>query len=229
MVRYAVDDGAGPSSFLLTGSAEPTTSLVHSGAGRIITVRMRPLSLAERGLGDTSVSLRDLLDGGRPAVDGRSEVDLLGYADEIVRSGLPGVRDLGGRARTAWLDGYLDLVVERDFPEQGHLVRRPGLLKGWLAAYAAATASTASILEAATPGEESKPAKATTIAYRDVLRQLQLLDQVPAWSPLANNFTRLAGTPKYHLANPALAARLLELDVVSLTAPSAGRPGLPRG
>jgi predicted AAA+ superfamily ATPase len=47
-VRRAVDDGAGPGSFLLTGSASPTNPPTHSGAGRIVRVRLRPMTLAER-------------------------------------------------------------------------------------------------------------------------------------------------------------------------------------
>src|SRR5688572_7765344 len=36
MVRRAVDDGASPGSFLLTGSALPDPLPTHSGAGRIV-------------------------------------------------------------------------------------------------------------------------------------------------------------------------------------------------
>src|SRR5690606_18543862 len=49
-VRRAVDAGARPGSYLLTGSASPTRPPTHSGAARVVTVRMRPLSLAERGI-----------------------------------------------------------------------------------------------------------------------------------------------------------------------------------
>jgi len=38
--------------FLLTGSAGPATAPSHSGAGApIVTLRMRPMTLAERGIG----------------------------------------------------------------------------------------------------------------------------------------------------------------------------------
>src|SRR5680860_83232 len=47
-VRRAVDDAAPVGSFLLTGSALPDPPPTHSGAGRIVTVRMRPLALSER-------------------------------------------------------------------------------------------------------------------------------------------------------------------------------------
>lgn len=230
-VRRSVDNAPDPARFLLTGSASPTTAPTHSGAGRIVTVRMRPMSLAERGLQSTSVSLSRLLAGGREPVEGTAELGLLDYAEEIVRSGFPAIRALSGRARRAQLDGYLARIVEHDFPEQGHLVRRPQTLRIWLAAYAAATATTSSynvILDAATPGESDKPAKTTTIAYRDVLAQLWLLDPVPGWSPSRSQLNRLGTAPKHHLADPALAARLLGAEVTTLLDDSVTGPPLPR-
>lgn len=219
VVRRGVDRDPRPGRFLLTGSAAPREVPVHSGAGRIVQIRMRPMSLAERGLETSTVSLRELLSGDRLAVDGATTVGLADYADEIVRSGLPGIRELPPRARRAQLDGYVARIVEREFPEQGLVVRRPATLRSWLAAYAAATASTASysaILDAATPGDSGKPARTTTGAYRDVLAKLWLLDPVPGWLPARNAFARLAQTPKHHLADPALAARLLGVDADAL-------------
>src|SRR3954447_4830279 len=72
LVRRAVDDGAPPGSFLLTGSAVPNPPPTHSGAGRIVSIRMRPLALSER-LGATSVSLAELLRGASAAVTGTTE------------------------------------------------------------------------------------------------------------------------------------------------------------
>jgi predicted AAA+ superfamily ATPase len=218
-VRRSVDRDATPGRFLLTGSASPVHAPTHSGAGRIVRLRMRPMSLAERGIESPSVSLRGLLTGAREAVHGTTGVQLATYTEEIVRSGFPGIRPLTDRPRRAQLAGYLDRIVERDFPEQGHLVRRPATLRAWLAAYAAATATTASynaILDAATAGDSDKPAKTTTIAYRDVLSQLWLLEPVEAWLPTRNRLSRLASSPKHHLADPALAAALLGVGVTAL-------------
>lgn len=134
-VRRAVDDGAPPGRFLLTGSATATAT-THSGAGRIVTLRMRPMSLAERGITAPTVSLRTLLKGDREEVVGTTDVGLETYVEEIVQSGFPGIRTLSARAAHAQLDGYISRVVEHDFPDQGHLVRRPASLLGWLRAYA---------------------------------------------------------------------------------------------
>lgn len=177
------------------------------------------MGLTERGLDTPSVSLRELLTGQRPQIDGKATLNLADYTDEVVRSGFPGIRGLPPRARRAQLDGYLTRVVKREFPEQGMVVRRPATLRAWLAGYAAATSSTASynaILEAATPGQANKPAKTTAIGYRDVLDSLWLLDPVPGWLPSGNHFTRLVQAPKHHLADPALAARLLGVDAEAL-------------
>jgi predicted AAA+ superfamily ATPase len=232
LVRRSVDRDPRGGRFLLTGSATPVTAPTHSGAGRIVRVRMRPMTLAERALERPTVSLRTLLTGTRPAVNGNTAVDLPAYTEQIVSSGFPAIRTLPARARRAQLDGYLDRIVEHDFPEQGHLVRRPATLRAWLTAYAAATATTASynaILDAATPGEGDKPAKTTTIAYRDVLTQLWLVEPLPGWLPTRSSFTRLGQAPKHHLADPALAARLLGMDTPALLAGAPAGPPVPRG
>jgi hypothetical protein len=57
---------------------------------------------------------------------------------------------------------------------------------------------------------------------------LWLLDAVPGWSPHRNTFTRLGTTPKHHLADPALAARLLGADVPALLDDSVPGTAVPR-
>ncbi len=214
MVRRSIDRNPAGGRFLLAGSATPIHLPTHSGAGRIVRLRMRPLSLAERLPGHAVISLATLMTGTRPAIDSDTQYELADYTHDVLTSGFPAIRPLPERARRLQLDGYLDRLTEHDFPEQGHRVRRPASLRAWLAAYAAATSTTATyntILDAATPGESSKPSKVTTIAYRDILTQLWLVDEVPGWTPPGNEFARLAQAPKHHLADPALAARLLNV------------------
>jgi predicted AAA+ superfamily ATPase len=227
-VRRAVDAGAQAGSFLLTGSASPTEPPTHSGAGRIVQVRLRPMTLAERGIDASTVSLSQLLRGERGPVSGRTDVNLERYVQEILVSGFPGLRGLSDRLSRAQLDGYIDRIIDRDFDELGRQVRRPGTLRRWMQAYAAATATTASyekIRDAATSGHGEKPARATTQPYRDVLERLWILDPVPAWLPTRSRLARLSAPPKHHLADPALAARLLGLDAAALLqAQPAGPP-----
>jgi predicted AAA+ superfamily ATPase len=218
-VRSAVDAGAEPGRFLLAGSAVPLGAPIHSGAGRILHVRMRPLSLAERGA-EPAVSLAALLAGQHEGVSGQTEWTLSDYAREIARSGFPGLRRYSDDLAADYLDGYLADTASRDFPQQGLRLRQPDTLTRWLRSYAAATATTAhysAILDAATPGEGDKPARKTTLAYRDVLSSLWLLDDVPPYGAALGSGTALARAPKRFLADPALATRLLGLDAEMLT------------
>ena len=177
------------------------------------------MTLSERGTAQPVISLRTLLTGQRPPIEGTCDLRLVDYAEEILASGFPGLRGLSSRALRFQLDSYLRNAVDRDVPEQGLAVRKPEAMLAWLRAYAAATASTASdssLLDAATPGQADKPARSTSIAYRDVLTQLWLLDPVPAWAPTGHPLTRLGQAPKHHLADPALAARLLGTNLTAL-------------
>lgn len=217
-VRHDVDAGVTPGSYLLAGSSLPAEAPRHSGAGRMVTVRMRPLSLAERQLTTPTVSLADLL-AGRAEIGGESRLTLDDYTSEITASGFPGIRSVPGDVRADLLDGYLATVVDRDFADAGRPVRRPSTLRAWLAAYAAATSTSAAynvILDAATPGLPDKPSRSTIIAYREVLERMWLLEELPAWTGSRNLLAALRQAPKHHLADPALAARLLGVGSRSL-------------
>lgn len=230
-VRRAVDAGASRGTFLLTGSASPADTGTHSGGGRIVSLRMRPLSLAERLPGVATVSLRELLAGNRPAVKGRSSFRLEDYTEEILRSGFPGLRGLSGRPLRIQLDSYLERVVDREFPELGHPVRNAAGLRRWMAAYAAATATTTSfekIRDASTGGERDKPARSTVQPYREILERLFILDALPGWKPTRSHIGELGLPPKHHLADPALAARLLGATADALLAGESPGPSVPR-
>lgn len=219
-VRRAVDDDATGGRFLLTGSANPPSNArMHSGAGRIVRMLMRPLAFSERGLSEPTVSLRALLAGQQGELSGVSGVRLADYVDEILRSGFPGIRDLPDRARRAQLDSYIARIVDHDLPESGASVRRPSTVRSWLAAYGAATATDASysgILDASTSGESDKPARQTVDAYRDHLQRIFVLDPLPAWTPAFAPLRRLTQSPKHHLVDPALAARMAGVERASL-------------
>ena len=219
LVRRAVDDDPAGGRFLLTGSAAPTNLPAHSGAGRIVTMRMWPLSLAERGLCPPTVRLADLMSGNRQQIEGESAVGLIEYTREIMHSGFPAIRPLSPRLTRARLDGYIERMVDRDFDDMGHTVRDRRSLTRWLAAFAAATSTTTAykkIREAATSGEADGPSKPTAIAYRRVLEQTWMIEEVPAWLPARNHLRRLGTAPKHQLADPALAARLLGLRAEAL-------------
>ena len=124
-MRRAVDHDPTGSRFLLAGSAGiPLGVRIHSGAGRIVRITMRPLAFSERQLEEHTISLRAILARDRPEISGSTTLGVSAYTDEILRSGFPGIRHLPERARNLQLDSYLARIVDRELPENGVEVRR---------------------------------------------------------------------------------------------------------
>lgn len=113
-VRYKVDQTAQKGQFILTGSATPNhKGILHSGAGRIARLRMRPMSLWESGDSRGKVSLEQLCQGKlTPAMTG--EVDLKKLIELIIRGGWPGSLGLTLEQAALLPAQYLDAVIDDD-------------------------------------------------------------------------------------------------------------------
>lgn len=231
-VKRVVDSnvsGIGP--FILTGSAYVPGVATHSGAGRIHELRMRPMTLPERGVSTPTVSLKSLFEGGSVAFrSGNSTMKLADYVEEIVASGFPGIRTLSKRVRRAQLDSYVAAIVQKDIREAGHSARRPQAVMAWLRGYAAATATSTSWEKIRNAANQSgaTPARSTLQPYIEVLQMLRILDEVPAWLPSYSPFANLGQASKHHLADPALSARLLGMTTQKLISGEAGEIIIPR-
>ncbi len=212
-VRRAVDAGAPPGSFILTGSASPQPeSETHSGAGRILGTVMRPMTIAEKHPQEPKIKLSELFDGQPSPQPRRINFTIVDYCQAAEQSGFPAIWQLPDIVRTEFLDDYLRRIIDRDVPQLGVAVRAPETMRRWLAAYAAASSTTAaysSILDATTAGDGSQPAKTTTMTFRDLLSKIFILDPVPAWNSVRNPLKRVAQAPKHQLVDPALSLRLL--------------------
>jgi len=222
-VRRAVDDGAKPGTFLLTGSISNTDTNIHSGAARIIRRKMYPLALSERGIEKPTVSISELFSSAVPftaSISGKTDVTSRDYLYEISASGLPEFRHYTTESRRIAFESFFANILSHDFRQQGIRLRQPETMLRWLRAYAAAVSTDAGyseILDASTAGVGNKPAAKTTIAYREALENLWLLDELMPWTEGESFFSGLKLSPKHYLAGPALAAYLLGLDEKILT------------
>lgn len=222
LVRRAVDDGARPGSFLLTGSATPVDSRgTHSGAGRIVSVRLRPLGFSERQVTTPSVSFSKLLESaGKAPIEGETKFSLGDYAAEIERGGFPGIRDFSEFGRANQMETYLERIIDRDLPEAGFLSRDRETLLKWIRAYAAGTATTTSysnLLANVYASQSAQPAKTTVLNYQKHLERIWVVDPIPGWSPSFNPLKHTGQAPKHHLLDPALAMTAMGLGASALT------------
>lgn len=113
-VRYRVDKTGRKGQFILTGSATPNhKGILHSGAGRIARLRMRPMSLFESGDSSGAVSLEALCRGElAPAATG--EVELRRLIGLIIRGGWPGSLGLAPEQAALLPAEYLNAVIDDD-------------------------------------------------------------------------------------------------------------------
>ena len=113
-VRYEVDKRAEKGQFILTGSATPNhKGIMHSGAGRIAKIRMRPMSLYESGDSSGKISLISIADGTIQA-EMTGEVELTELFRLIVRGGRPGNISIPLKQAMLIPDEYLNAVIDDD-------------------------------------------------------------------------------------------------------------------
>ena len=212
-MRRACDDRGRPGQFILTGSADPPDDITrHSGAGRILRVRMRPMSLFESGESDGSVSLAELFAPGR-----RSAPDSGRHLGEIMamacRGGWPALVSSGADPPAALrvLRGYLDEISRTDVSRVDGVARNPAGVRRLLESVARNIACEASFatLAADTAGEDPAIDRKTVSSYMAALARLFVVEDLPAWRPRITSRSALRNAPKRHLADPSLAAAAL--------------------
>lgn len=227
-MRRACDAGGAGGQFILTGSADPPDDITrHSGAGRIIRVRMRPMSLFESGESDGAVSLGALLEGqGCTASDtGLTLGDVLALA---CRGGWPRTRRAGPDTAGAACRAYLDEISRTDVSRVDGVERDPVRVGRLLVSLArnVATEVRHTVLAADTAAAGEAPLERRTVAdYLAALGRLFVVEEVPAWRPHLASRAQVRRSPKIHLADPSLTAAALDVCVDRLMRdlPFAGR------
>ena len=214
-VRHAVDDGLPNGSVLFTGSSIRVNSRVHSGAGRIIRLKLRPYSIEERNLSDSYIRIEDLFNfDSKATVNGETDKTLVDYLDEIYRSGFPGIRNKSERIRKVLLKSYVTNIAEHEFEENGFKILNPHSLLAWMRIYAASigTETKQSTLINAVTANDAIPSAPTVSKYREALEILDITDEVQPFLPMGKIYGNLAKGTKHFMLDPAIALSLLGVE-----------------
>lgn len=162
---------------------------------------------------ESSSLLDDLSDMGadRLAVPRTEPLDLRGYAELAIRGGFPEpALRLPVAERAPWLESYIDQLLTRDVSAISDR-RDPQLLRRY---FEACALNTAGVTDQEKIRGVAGVARATADAYERLLRNLLVVDMVPAW--WTNRLKRLARGPKRYIVDPSLALASLRLDVTGL-------------
>ncbi|WP_159618425.1 ATP-binding protein [Ruania rhizosphaerae] len=221
-VKRAVDAGAAPGSFLLTGSVRARqTSSVWPGTGRLIPVRMHGLTQGELtgSLPRAETFVDRLFEGDVEEGAIQDPPSVFDYIALAATGGFPEAIALPDDLRRDWFDGYVTQLAGRDIAEIADL-RSPQALVRLLRALAANTAGSPTTT---TLAEATRADHRTTMRYLDLLEEVGIAERLPPWT--SNRLSRLVKLPKLHLTDTGLALRLLGLDAetASRTSDARGR------
>lgn len=213
-VRYQVDQNAQKGQFILTGSATPNhKGILHSGAGRIAKLRMRPMSLFESGDSSGKVSLESLCHGTlTPVMTG--EVDLKALIGLIVRGGWPGALHLPVEQAAMLPAEYLNAVIDDDVYRMDGIRRNTAkmrLLLRSLARNESTTATNKTLKNDIREMDDEDIDVETVKEYLDIFDRLFLTDNQLPFSTGVRSSVRVKQAVKRHFCDPSLACSLLKI------------------
>ena len=217
-VRYRVDQTPQKGQFILTGSATPNhKGILHSGAGRIAKLRMRPMSLYESGDSSGTVSLEQLCRGQlNPAMTG--EVSLKKLIELIIRGGWPGAVNLPVEQAALLPAEYLNAAIDDVYRIDGvkRNTTKMRLLLRSLARNESTTVSNRTLKKNIREVDDEDIDINTVKDYLDIFERLFILDNQPPFSTGVRSSVRVKQAVKRHFSDPSLACSLLKLTPASL-------------
>lgn len=218
-VRFSVDQKKSPGLYILTGSATPNhKGQLHSGAGRIGTLRMRPMSLFESKNSSGDISLKKLCEGDLiPRITG--EVSLNQLIEFIVRGGWPGTLEMTVQQAMLVPREYLRAILNDDIQRldgKKRNLHKMELLLRSLARNESTTVTNKTLKNDIKEIDNEDIDVETVAEYLDLLERLFLIDNQKPLSSNIRSSVRIKQSEKRHLSDPSLACSLLNVTPESL-------------
>lgn len=218
-VRFKVDQTTRKGQFILTGSATPNhKGILHSGAGRIARLRMRPMTLWESGASTGQVSLQQLCNNViTPSLT--VDIDLNALIDLIIRGGWPGNLETPLQQASLLPTQYLDAIINDDVYRIDGIKRdihKMQLLLRSLARNESTTVTNKTLMKDIKAIDDEDIDSNTLSAYLDIFNRLFIIDNQPPFAPGIRSSVRVKQAEKRHFVDPSLASALLKATPTSL-------------
>ena len=213
-LRYEVDQRDEFGQFILTGSSVPARldPSSHTGTGRIVRMKMRPMSLYESGESSGQVSLKELFEGKEP--EGTDSHSLEEIAFEICRGGWPKAIGIQEKAALQQAIDYYDAVVSDDISRADGISRDKDRTRRLLRSYARNIASQASletVRQDILANDTDTFDSATLYSYINALKKIFVIEDSPAWNPNLRSKAAIRTTETRYFVDPSIAAAALSI------------------
>jgi predicted AAA+ superfamily ATPase len=202
--------------FILTGSSTPAdkTEIHHSGAGRIVTLMMRPMSLAESLDSRGTVSLNALFDNPSMSIfDLNEDWSISDLAYLICRGGWPlSVQPDRQVALDVTSNYYQGLFNFENSENKKFRNKSPEMMRMILRSYARNISTEAAyrtlIADVSASNNRTMDSK-TFDDYMDALKDLYILDDLDAWNPNLRSKAVVRSTSTRHFVDTSIACQAL--------------------
>jgi hypothetical protein len=211
-VRFEVDQRDKKGQFILTGSATPTQKgILHSGAGRIATLRMRPMSLYESKDSSGQISLESVCNEDFKSIM-IEEPNLEDIINLIIRGGWPGSLNLKEANYSLIAKEYLNAIINHDIYRLEGINRDTKKMNKLLKSLARNECTTVSIntLKKDIKESDNEIIDNDTISnYLNIFERMFLIENQKAFSSNIRSSIRIKNKEKKHFIDPSLACALL--------------------
>ena len=213
--RSFVDESGNKGQIILTGSSTPVNKgVLHSGTGRIKSIRMNTMSLYESGDSRGDISLKDLCENKfESKVLEETNLEKLSYL--IVRGGWPGNINVDVNDCDELALGYMENVAKTDLKQLDKDIdyneHKAKLILKSLARNESTTVSNQSILNDIIENDNSSISKNTLSKYLDAFNRMFLFNNQEPFSPNIRSSLRVKQMEKRHFSDPAMACAMLKL------------------
>ena len=211
-VRHEVDKRSLMGQFILTGSSVPMDSkeIIHSGTGRIATLKMRPMSLFESLDSDGKISLKNLFEE-KQITPYKNNLDIKRVAFLICRGGWPLAIDLDEKPALQQAKNYYKAVTESDVSRVDGINKDSNKVKALMRSFARNVASQAGITTLIKDLQETDNllSDVTISLYLNALKKIHVVDDLDAWNPNLRSKAAIRTSPTRHFVDPSLATAAL--------------------
>lgn len=202
--------------YILTGSSTPAdkTEIQHSGAGRIVPLKMYPMSLFESKESKGLVSLSELFKNKKTDIaDPNKSFSLEDVAFLICRGGWPlSLSDNKEDALEITQNYYSGLFYFEDNDNETFRNKNPEIFKMILKSYAR-NISTEATIQTIKKDIEQKDGRSmdekTFNEYLKALKDLYIIEDLEAWNPAIRSKTSIVATPTRHFVDTSIACQAL--------------------
>lgn len=211
-VRYEVDQRDDFGQFILTGSSVPPEldKSTHTGTGRIVRMKMRPMSLYESRDSNGQVSLGAMFEGSD--ISGSDDHDINDISFYICRGGWPKAIGKSEKVSLKQARDYFDAVVNDDISRVDGVKRDPERTKRLMRSYArnvSTQASLETIRDDLILNDTDTFDKETVYSYLNALKKLFVIEDSLAWNPNLRSKTAIRTTATRYFVDPSIATASL--------------------